>query len=160
MTTAIACPQAVSSELRAIAYHEAGHVVVGTRLGLEVLGTDIEPDGEGGRGHTHFAPADAGDRGQVERVVTTFMAGIAAENKLGSSDPEASGYDIDLSMRQWLGYIEPDPRRRPGLALQFLARAQAELDAPGVWTAVGAVASALLNEVRLDGPRARALALA
>jgi hypothetical protein len=160
VTPAIACPQAASSELRAIAYHEAGHVVVGTRLGLEILDTDIERDEEGGRGHTHFAPADAADRGQVERVVTTFMAGFAAEIKLGSADPEGSWYDIDLLQRQWLGYLEPDPQRRPGLVRRFLARAQAELDAPEVWTSVEAVASALLGEVRLDGPRARELATA
>jgi L-amino acid N-acyltransferase YncA len=96
----------------------------------------------------------------VERVVTTFMAGFAAEIKLGSADPEGSWYDIDLLQRQWLGYLEPDPQRRPGLVRRFLARAQAELDAPGVWTAVEAVASALLSEVRLDGPRARELATA
>ena len=160
MTAAIACPQATSSELRAIAYHEAGHVVVGIRLGLEVLDSDIERDGEGGRGHTHFAPADAGDRGQVERVVTTFMAGFAAEIKLGSADPQGSWYDVDLLLREWLAYLEPDPRRRPGLVGLFLARAQSELEAPGVWAAVEAVASALLNDVRLDGPRARDLATA
>lgn len=158
MTTTIACPQAASPELRAIAYHEAGHVVVGTRLGLDVLDTDIERDGEGGRGHTHFAPADAADRGQVERVVTTFMAGFAAEVKLGSAESEGSWYDIDLLQRQWFGYLEPDLQSRPGLVRRFLARAQAELDTPGVWTAVEAVASALLSEVRLDGPRARELA--
>src|SRR5215813_7100961 len=38
-----------------IAYHEAGHVVVGHLLGLQLLDTDILPDDEGGRAHTHFA---------------------------------------------------------------------------------------------------------
>jgi len=160
VTAAIACPQATSSELRAIAYHEAGHVVVGIRLGLEVLDSDIERDGEGGRGHTHFAPADAADRGQVERVITTFMAGFAAEIKLGSADLQGCWNDVDRLLREWLAYLEPDPRRRPGVVGLFLARAQSELEAPGVWAAVEAVASALLNDVRLDGPRARDLATA
>ena len=158
MTSAISSPQVSSSDLRAIAYHEAGHVVVGTRLGLEVLGTDLYRDGEGGRGHTTFAPVTVGDRDQVERVVTTFMAGFAAEVRLGSADPEGSGYDVDLALRDWLGHLEPSPRRRPRLARKFLTRARSELDKPGVWAAVESVASALLSEHRLDGPRARSLA--
>ncbi|HKT83615.1 MAG TPA: hypothetical protein VJQ84_07235, partial [Solirubrobacterales bacterium] len=83
-------PTSASADLRTIAYHEAGHVVVGTRLGLDVLGTDVDRDGEGGRGHTHFASPGAWfqprpgrlttrERDFVERVVTTFMAGFAAE---------------------------------------------------------------------------------
>ena len=83
-----------------------------------------------------------------------------AEIKLGSADPQGSWYDVDLLLREWLAYLEPDPRRRPGLVGLFLARAQSELEAPGVWAAVEAVASALLNDVRLDGPRARDLATA
>jgi hypothetical protein len=151
----ILCPQALSAELNAIAYHEAGHVVVGMRLGLEVLDTDIEPDDEGGRGHTHFAPADASDRESVSRVVTTFMAGFAAETKLGAPDPEGSGFDMDLSLRDWLARLEPDPKRRPELAQEHFARAMAILDDSSAWGAVEAVATELLSHSRLDGTRAR-----
>ena len=158
MASAFGCPRAVSSDLRTIAYHEAGHVVVGTRLGLTVLDTDIESDDEGGRGHTHFAPADASDRDQVERVVTTFMAGFAAEVKLGSADPAGSLYDVDVGLGEWLAHLDGNPGRHPDLARHFFARAQSQLEVPGVWSALELVASILLREIRLDGGRARALA--
>lgn len=158
-----------SAGLRAIAFHEAGHVVVGTHLGLEVLDADIERDDEGGRGHTHFVPPgrwfrpEPGrlterERDLVERVVTTFMAGFAAEERLGSADPEGSGYDVDQTLREWLHYLEPEPARRPRLADGFFAAARAELARPGAWEAVTAVAEALLRERRLDGEAARRLA--
>ena len=157
-----------SADLSAIAYHEAGHVVVGTRLGLGLLGVDIDRDDDGGRGHTHFAPPgrwfqpEPGrltrrERDLVERVVITFMAGIAAEDRLGAADPEGSGYDIDLTLREWLRYLEPDPAGRPRLADAFFAKARAELDRPGAWAAVTLVAEALLRERRLDAAGARRL---
>jgi hypothetical protein len=149
-------PAPSSADLRAIAYHEAGHVVVGTLLGLEVLDTDIDRDGEGGRGHTHFAPRKR-ERDFVERVVATFMAGFAAEDRLGAADPEGSGYDMDLLLREWIGYLEPDPARRPAVAEQFFARAAELLSDPKSWQAVEVVAAALLQAGRLDGNQAREL---
>lgn len=148
--------QTQTDDLRAIAYHEAGHVVVGTRLGLEVLGADIERDGEGGRGHTHFAPAER-TREFAERVVTTFMAGLAAEVKLGAPDPDGSGFDLDAMMREWLAAIEPDPARRQGLLEEYLRRAQRELGQNGAWAAVEAIAAALLQAGRLDADALRRL---
>jgi len=149
-------PAPRSDDLRAIAYHEAGHVVVGTRLGLQVLGVDIDRDGEGGRGHTHFAPAER-TRDFVERVVTTFMAGFAAEVKLGAPDPDGSGFDLDATLREWLALLEPDRRRRPALAEEYFQRAQTELEHQGAWPAVEAVAAALLHARRLDGDAVRKL---
>ena len=141
-------------------------MVVGMRLGLEVLGTDLDPDGEGGRGHTHFAPPGpwfrpraghlkARERDLVERVITTFMAGFAAEVRLGAADPDGSGYDVDRTLREWVAYLEPVAARRPALAQRFLARAVAELEAPGCWRAVEDVAAALLRQGRLSEMQAR-----
>ena len=55
----------------AVAYHEAGHVVVGRLLGLQLLDADLYPDGEGGRGHTNFAhpgPWFTPQRGSLTRA--------------------------------------------------------------------------------------------
>ena len=131
-------------------------MVVGSRLGLEVVGVDIDSDAEGGRGHTHFKPAERTPE-FVERVVTTFMAGFAAEVKLGKPDPDGSGFDFDATLREWLAYLEPDPRRRPALAQEHFRRAQQELDEEGVWPLVEAVAAALLQARRLDAAAVRRL---
>lgn len=150
-------PGSSSHDLRAIAYHEAGHVVVGTLLGLTVLATDLDRDGEGGRGHTHFANSPRRDPEFVERVVTTFMAGFAAEERVAVPDPDGSGYDIDLTLREWLRHLEPDPDRRPRRADEFYERAKRLLEKPVNWQAVEAVASALLQSSRVDGLHARTL---
>lgn len=157
MSEPVRSPASPSHDLRAIAYHEAGHVVVGTLLDLNLLSTDIERDGEGGRGHTHFANPQRRDRDFVERVVTTFMAGFAAEEKLGVPDPEGSGFDADLTLREWLQHIEPDESRRPALADEFHQRARLMLAEPATWRDVEAVAAALLTARRLDGTQARRL---
>lgn len=130
--------------------------MVGTRLGLQVLGVDIDRDAEGGRGHTHFQPAER-TPAFVERVVTTFMAGFAAEVKLGKPDPDGSGFDFDATLREWLAYLEPEPGRRPALAQDHFRRARRELEQDGVWSKVEAVAAALLQARRLDGAAVRRL---
>lgn len=155
VTEPVLPPGSPSHDLRAIAYHEAGHVVVGTALGLEVLSTDIERDGEGGRGHTHFANSASRDRDFVERVVTTFMAGFAAEERLGVPDPDGSGFDVDLTLREWLKHLEPNPAERPRRADEFYERAKAELARPQAWRAVESIAAALLAARRVDGATAR-----
>lgn len=161
-------PSSHSPEARGIAYHEAGHIVVGTLLGLAVLDADTAADGQGGRGHTHFAPPGPwfqpargeltwAERDFIERVVTTFMAGFAAEARLGTADPEGSGWDLDLALREWLGHLERDPSRRAEVAAGFLARARALLERPEAWAAVERVGAALLRRGRLDGAAARDL---
>jgi hypothetical protein len=160
-------PTSRSDDRRAIAYHEAGHVVIGTLLGLDLLSSDLDRDGQGGRGHTHFAQpgpwfrADSGplsdrEREFVERVVTTFMAGFAAEERAGSADPDGSGWDLDLAVREWIAYLRPDGSRAQAADI-FYERARAMLEAPTAWAAVERVAAALLDAGRVDGPRARSL---
>jgi len=154
-----------SGGLEAIAYHEAGHVVVGHMLGLQLLDTDLETDGEGGRGHTHFAhpgswfqprrgSLSARDNDLIERVLTTFMAGLAAESRLGHADPDGSGYDLDQSMREWVSYIADTTDERRSAQDAFVDRAASIIERPQVWSAIEAVASSLLRQGRLDGSAA------
>jgi hypothetical protein len=137
-----------------IAYHEAGHVVVGRQLGLRLLDADIHPDDEGGRGHTNFAhpgPWFTPERGRltedeldfIERVLTTFMAGYAAESRAGHDDPEGSGWDRDASIREWARYLE-----QPALD-RFLERARDLVARPESWSAIETVAAALREKGRL-----------
>ena len=139
--------------------------MVGAALGLRLLSLDILADAEGGRGHTNFAPLgdwfqpgsgrlSARERDAVERVLTAFAAGYAAEERLGGADPEGSGFDLDAALREWLNYLEPDPARRPGRTQEFYERAAAELAVPGRWQAVENLAAALLAKLSLTASEA------
>lgn len=157
-----------SSLLDGIAYHEAGHAVVGLRMGLDLLGTDILPDGAGGRGHTRFArpgsrfhPDRRGlterELDAVDRVLVTFLAGFAAESRIGAADTEGSGYDVDEAVRDWITLLTTDETERQAALDSYLDRAVAELDRPGAWSEVGTVARRLLNQQSLDGATVRRL---
>lgn len=159
------CPGSASSRLAPIAYHEAGHVVVGHLLGLQLLDTDILPDDEGGRGHTHFAHPGSWfqpqrgrltsrERDVIERVLTTFMAGFAAESRYGEADAEGSGYDLDQSLREWVSYVAGTAQGREAALRGFLERASSIVEGSQAWAAIEAVAAALLAEERLSGSAA------
>ena len=143
----------------AVAYHEAGHVVVGRLLGLQLLDVDVHPDAEGGRGHTNFAhpgPWFTPQRGSltkaerdfIERVLTTFMAGYAAEERAGHADLEGSGWDRDSSVREWALYLD-----HPELDA-FLERARDLVAGPENWRAIEALATALEQKGKLDAREA------
>jgi hypothetical protein len=140
-------------------------------LGLELLDVDLDPDRDGGRGHTNFAQPGAwfaprpgaltpGEKDFVDRVLTTFMAGFAAESRWGHEDPEGSGYDRDQSARDWLRYLSADPRARDQLLASYLERAKELISRPECWRAVQAVADALRREGRLSGREATQIAAA
>ena len=155
-------PTADSMGLAPIAYHEAGHVVVGHLLGLQLLDTDILTDDEGGRGHTHFAHPGSWfqpgrgvlterEKDLIERVLTTFLAGLAAESRLGKADPDGSGYDLDQSLREWVSYLARTAEERSAALGGFLERAAAMIERNQVWAAIEAVAASLLEHGHLDG---------
>lgn len=148
-----------------IAYHEAGHVVVGHLLGLQLLDTDILTDDEGGRGHTHFAHPGSWfqprrgflterERDLIERVLTTFLAGLASESRFGHADPGGSGYDMDESQREWVSYVAQTAEERSAALGGFLERAASMIEQSQVWGAIEAVATSLLENKHLDGSTA------
>lgn len=142
-----------------VAFHEAGHVVVGHLLGLRLLATDVLPDGEGGNGHTHFADPGVTPPPPefVERLLTTFMAGFAAESRAGHVDPDGSGYDRDQAVRGWAAFLAPAGPEQDAVLDRALERAAELLDRPGAWVAVEAVAEALATRRRLPGDEADAI---
>jgi hypothetical protein len=146
-----------------VAYHEAGHVVIGSRLGLELVEVDVEADREGGHGHTVFrqpawfgAGAPDGERGRgfVETVITTFLAGTAAEARLaGFENPESSGFDEDAVVGQWSARLGAGAAERmPALR----SRAAEMVAEPGNWAAIARLASLLIARRRLAGADAAA----
>lgn len=151
-----------SMGLAPIAYHEAGHVVVGHLLGLQLLDTDILSDDEGGRGHTHFAhPGNwfhprrgfltEREKDLIERVLTTFLAGLAAESRFGHADADGSGYDMDQSLREWVSYVAQTAEERSAALSGSLERAATMMERSEVWGAIEAVAASLLEHGHLDG---------
>jgi hypothetical protein len=161
-------PRSKSSILEGIAYHEAGHAVVGLKMGLDLLATDILSDGAGGRGHTRFArPGSwfnpdrrgltARELDVVDRVLVTFLAGFAAESRIGAADPDGSGYDVDEAVRDWIGLLTTGDAERQAALDSYLDRANSELERPGTWPEVERVARRLLGEQRLAGATVRAL---
>ena len=152
-----------------VAYHEAGHVVVGHLLGLELVDVDVVPDNEGGHGHTNFRapdwfqrrqPLDERARRFVEAVVTTFLAGSAAEARLaGFVNAEAGGFDLDAIAREWVLLLGPPSEARWRLE-ELGAVATRLLSGSDSWAGVERVAKALLERKRLSASEALALGAA
>ena len=163
----IGTPRGRTSTTIEVAYHEAGHVVVGHRLGLQLVDVDLLADREGGHGHTNFKqPAwfqrdgrlDARGREFAEAVVVTFLAGTLAEARsAGFQNPDAGGFDLDAVIREWLLLlVAPAEFEQRLTALQ--ARAAEKVDDPANWAAIERLAAALHRQRRLTAREALAAA--
>ena len=163
----IRSPRIRRSTPEQVAYHEAGHVVVGHRLGLTLVDVDVLDDREGGHGHTNFetpswfrrdGPLDDRKRAFVEAVTTTFLAGTIAESRrAGFENWEAGGFDLDDVVRDWLLLLFPASEARQRL-LGFGQVATRLVDDPANWKAIETLARALLKRRRLAAPEALAAA--
>lgn len=150
-----------------VAYHEAGHVVVGHRLGLDLVDVDVVADREGGHGHTNFkppswyradGPPDDRKRRFVEAIATTFLAGTVAEaRRAGFENLEAAGFDLDSVVRDWLLLLFPAPEVEARLR-KYAAAAAGLVDGPANWPAIEKLARALLRWRRLTAAEALAAA--
>jgi hypothetical protein len=165
----IGSPRSRASTLEEVAHHEAGHMVIGHRLGLELASVDVLPDHEGGNGHTVFntpkwfrpsairagGPIGERDRDLIEAVVKTFLAGSVAEARVsGFRNWAAAGFDLDAVAREWLGLLVPPDQLEARLET-LNAEAEALVAAPENWAAIERLAQALLERQRLTGEEAR-----
>jgi hypothetical protein len=165
----IGSPRSRASTPEEVAYHEAGHVVVGRDLGLDLASVDVLSDHEGGNGHTVFntprwfrpsairagGPVSERDRALIEAVVKTFLAGTLAEARLaGFRNWEAAGFDLDAVAREWLGLLVPPGRVESRLA-ELNTEAEALVARPETWAAIERLARALLDRRRLTAEEAR-----
>jgi hypothetical protein len=155
------------STVEEVAYHEAGHVVVGRRLELTLVDVDVLEDGEGGHGHTNFeTPAwfrrdgtlDDRKRVFVEAVATTFLAGTVAEaRRAGFENWEAAGFDLDSVVKEWLGLLFPPGEMAERLRTYGAVAAGLVEDAAN-WAAIEKLARELLKRRRLTGADALTVA--
>lgn len=156
----IRSPRQRRSTPEEVAYHEAGHAVVGHLLGLDLVDVDVLADEEGGYGHTNFKPPawfersgrlDDRQREFAESVVITFLAGTIAEARhAGFENWESAGYDLDAVVRDWLLLLVPQAEVKD--RLNELAAAAARLvDEPVNWAAIERLARALRERRRLSG---------
>jgi hypothetical protein len=157
----IEAPPRRDSTPEEVAYHEAGHAVVGNSLGLDLIDVDTLGDGENGHGHTRFRPPEwfrpgepRGERHRrlAEAIVVTFLAGAAAEARhAGFRNPDASGFDLEAVASEWLQQLDsPDEE-----ALRRRAEAIVETN----WPAIERLAKALMHAHRLPGQEALAVAV-
>jgi hypothetical protein len=159
----IRTPRRRRSTAEEVAYHEAGHVVVGNRLGLTLVDVDVLEDAEGGHGHTNFEtpswfrrddPLDDRKRKFVEAVATTFLAGTVAEaRRAGFENWEAAGFDLDSVVKEWLLLLFPAPEIADRLKA-YGAVATGLVDDPANWRAIEKLARPLLKRHRLTGAEA------
>ena len=151
----IEAPPSRDSTPEEVAYHEAGHAVVGHSLGLDLVAVDVLGDSEGGhRRPDWYRPEVSQDERHerfVEAVVITFLAGAIAEARRASfRNPNASGFDLDAVAREWLHLLDsPDEEA-------LMQRAEALVDEN--WPAIERLAKALMRARRLPGLEALAAA--
>lgn len=142
-------------------------MVVGHRLGLELVDVDVLPDLEGGHGHTNFkppawfgreGPLDARGRRFAESVVVTFLAGTLAEaRRAGFDNPDAGRFDLDAVVREWLLLlVTPAELEQRLKALD--ARATERVYDPANWAAIEKLAATLRRQQRLTAGEALAAA--
>jgi hypothetical protein len=163
----IRTPRYRRSTVAEVAYHEAGHVVVGHRLGLKLVDVDVLEDGEGGHGHTNFeTPSwfvrdgrlDDRKREFIEAVAITFLAGTVAEaRRAGFENWEAAGFDLDSVVKEWLLLLFPAAEVADRLKA-YGAVAAGLVDDPASWQAIEKLARKLLKRRRLIGAEALAAA--
>jgi ATP-dependent Zn protease len=151
------------------AYHEAGHAVAALMLGLPLEEVSITMDGEHGLvGGTHCRPRLAHldpdthwgrvspeDAGQLRAAIMVSCAGPLAEARCTGRFTWRCGEGDRETAMEYARYMRHDPAAFQAY-LDAIFRQTAELiNATRTWPLVEAVAQALLERGRLDGPEAR-----
>ena len=145
-----------SSNLKATAYHEAGHAVVALALGRAVQRVSILP-GRGWLGRCEF------QKGRVrptedwlEREILISLAGAAAEAR-HTGAYAWDGAIADLRAVRRLAVQRASERQAARLERRLLAKVEHLLDQAGHWRAVELIAVELLRCETISGRAVRHL---
>jgi hypothetical protein len=154
-------------QLRAIAYHEAGHAVAGFTVRRPVEHVTIIPE-EDSLGHVlyrpfqDFHPDRACDKKTLQRIEDTvfcLLAGYAAEWKhAGKPNDRAASSDFHYAI-SLADHTHGSNRAVTTYFAYQMACVRDFMDLPSNWAAVKAIAAALLTHRRLSGRAARKLAV-
>ena len=137
----------------AVAYHEAGHVLVAHLLGGEVLITTVESDRDDHAGHTSVAWRDRSAEELARCSALVAMAGPVAEALWRGEDV----YDADLSawradhdeVERALAALA-EPAERASLRQRLLLEVATQLQDPAAWQGLCCIADALDAHGTLD----------
>ena len=85
-------------QLRLVAYHEAGHALVGTMLGQEATKVTIQPSSSGAGGFTIFNPSKLGmySKKELEERIMALYAGRVSEELLVGPANITTGASNDI----------------------------------------------------------------
>jgi Peptidase family M41 len=142
-----------SDELRATAFHEAGHAVVGAVLGFDVLGVTVIADGKFAGSCWSYA---ANERASANDRIIVLFAGACAERLI---DPTAADCPNDESEVLALSRRQPVLPRSARVADAYLSslRHKAAQLVRNNSRAIGELAGELLRRGTLDGAEVHAI---
>lgn len=151
----------MSSDISAIAYHEAGHAVVAVMLGGEVVQVTLEPENDGelpdreGDVSIRWRHAGLSQKDLLRREISVCLAGPAAEMLFEGERPHPT------SVQQWAadwqiawhlaGQLIMDRLRRMAMLEALLDSLCEMLDRSDCWQAIAETADQLEAFETLEG---------
>ncbi len=153
--------------IEATAYHEAGHAVLCWKERVRLKGASIIPDRTSAGRIAHSHPlkginpefdTSTHSRVRMEKEVRILLAGTIAQRKFSPKGYRHyhGGQDHEWATDLLMHYTGSDEEVEAYINLLHVQTRQA-LDLPWVWTAVIAVAEALLDKGELTGRETRAI---
>ena len=151
------------SDLRATAYHEAGHTVMAFTVGRAVKHVTIIPDeNDGSSGSTTYrSPVslyklnlDLGLRARhtLEKCIMTALAGPEAESRVSTASTDCTDTD---EVSSCVGVVCNQPNEQTPYREWLRLRVVNTLNVPSWWQAVEDVARELQEKRQISGRTAR-----
>jgi len=136
---------------KALAYHEAGHAVIGYAMGLEIEQVTIIP-GEGSLGRCRYQGWDEAEAVDLDTALIVILAGAVAEEIAVGAPSRGADERRALALSLSHGISEAAAAERILGARRFVDRFLEDH-----WPIVKALAAVLRKERALDGAQAHAV---